>query len=643
MISITDFCLTLFLVLLSLHLGLSMDFVLISVIGAGASLAAGLLTTGIKRPTWDILILLLVAGAVVGNTLLEDVASNRSWVRYMGAPAGIYLSLLTFMIWLLAERKKNGGKGPLDRNAQSITSLGLIILFMVPPHDIGILSVADIKIPLLQAAGLLVAIIAYSANRPSPSPNLLTRILLLSPLIVIVLVLFPLLQRIQTPFFSLLDPLTPSFRDYAQTGFSPLQKLNARTFVQPSARPALRIESDGLSSRYLVGNRLSVLDDNLVWQPTNRSALKLSADGQSPSEIDYNVFTLDNHHFNTAANVNSLTIYSLKRQEYLFLPPNSSLVSGNFNELSRDVNQVWSASFDSNASRNWDVTTAITSTPEPIDPATLLLPGFWDKKLNDKSVSFREADRLATVENIAHYFSSREYSLSVDFNADKPLHDFFLSDKPAYCFWFATGTTLALRANGIPSRMVSGYLIHEKIAPKLWLVRERDAHSWVEWQDQAGFWHTLDPTPAAMINYFDGYQSSVFSHWYHIIANRAQILIDLILADEMMTNIIRTVSIIILLILFRREYRRIQHSADSVVSKQWSRIWTQFLGICKLPDNSTWTASHYIDNLPDTWTEKRRDTARLFLRRYTDQRFSQHPQNVAEEMEKLLVELKKNH
>ncbi|HIA05094.1 MAG TPA: transglutaminase domain-containing protein, partial [Myxococcales bacterium] len=49
-------------------------------------------------------------------------------------------------------------------------------------------------------------------------------------------------------------------------------------------------------------------------------------------------------------------------------------------------------------------------------------------------------------------------------------HDFFLNEKAGYCFWFASATTLALRANGIPSKLVSGYMVHERLSSQLWLV-----------------------------------------------------------------------------------------------------------------------------------------------------------------------------
>src|SRR6478609_10295129 len=57
---------------------------------------------------------------------------------------------------------------------------------------------------------------------------------------------------------------------------------------------------------------------------------------------------------------------------------------------------------------------------------------------------------------------------------------------------------LLLRLGGVPARVASGFTPGTK-DPKTgeWVVRDLDAHSWVEvWFDGIG-WVTFDPTPAA--------------------------------------------------------------------------------------------------------------------------------------------------
>ena len=64
-------------------------------------------------------------------------------------------------------------------------------------------------------------------------------------------------------------------------------------------------------------------------------------------------------------------------------------------------------------------------------------------------------------------------------------------------------------------------LFMSKLSDEMWLVRERDAHSWVEWQDAEGYWHTIDPTPPSITSFFEGYESSPFSAFMYHRASRA--------------------------------------------------------------------------------------------------------------------------
>ncbi len=68
----------------------------------------------------------------------------------------------------------------------------------------------------------------------------------------------------------------------------------------------------------------------------------------------------------------------------------------------------------------------------------------------------------------------------------------FLRDgQSGYCVHYATAATVLLRAAGIPARFVTGYMTRSEGEI---LVREKDAHAWVEyfWN---GCWYPLDPTP----------------------------------------------------------------------------------------------------------------------------------------------------
>ena len=64
-----------------------------------------------------------------------------------------------------------------------------------------------------------------------------------------------------------------------------------------------------------------------------------------------------------------------------------------------------------------------------------------------------------------------------------------------HCEYFGTATVLLLREAGIPARYANGYSVQEK-ADDLYLIRERHAHAWaIYWDDAAKIWRDLDTTP----------------------------------------------------------------------------------------------------------------------------------------------------
>ena len=76
-----------------------------------------------------------------------------------------------------------------------------------------------------------------------------------------------------------------------------------------------------------------------------------------------------------------------------------------------------------------------------------------------------------------------------------PLAEFLLATRAGHCEYFASATTLLLRAAGIPARYATGFSAQEwSKLDSAYLVRERHAHAWVRaWVD--GAWRDLDTTP----------------------------------------------------------------------------------------------------------------------------------------------------
>jgi transglutaminase-like putative cysteine protease len=83
--------------------------------------------------------------------------------------------------------------------------------------------------------------------------------------------------------------------------------------------------------------------------------------------------------------------------------------------------------------------------------------------------------------------------------ADQAPLDFFLNEShEGYCQHYAGAMALLLRMGGLSARVATGFSPGGYSArKKAWIVRDTDAHAWVEvWFDKFG-WITIDPTPDA--------------------------------------------------------------------------------------------------------------------------------------------------
>lgn len=98
----------------------------------------------------------------------------------------------------------------------------------------------------------------------------------------------------------------------------------------------------------------------------------------------------------------------------------------------------------------------------------------------------------------AYFQDNYSYSLNTSFSGDQhPLIEMLESSSKAYCVYFASAMALTLRSQGIPTRIVSGFLPVEmnRITGRV-TVRKRDAHAWVEvWSAEQQRFLTFDPTP----------------------------------------------------------------------------------------------------------------------------------------------------
>ncbi len=99
---------------------------------------------------------------------------------------------------------------------------------------------------------------------------------------------------------------------------------------------------------------------------------------------------------------------------------------------------------------------------------------------------------------VTHLSTSYGYTTDLpDVGAD-PLDSFLFETKRGHCEYFATASVMLLRQNGVPARLVNGFMggqwnsVGEYLA-----VRQGDAHSWAEYWDPERGWTEIDATPAS--------------------------------------------------------------------------------------------------------------------------------------------------
>ncbi len=89
------------------------------------------------------------------------------------------------------------------------------------------------------------------------------------------------------------------------------------------------------------------------------------------------------------------------------------------------------------------------------------------------------------------------YTLSPPLLGDDPVDEFLFDTRRGFCEHYASAFVALMRAAGIPSRVVVGYLGGElNTAGNYLIVRQSDAHAWAEiWVTERG-WVRVDPTGA---------------------------------------------------------------------------------------------------------------------------------------------------
>jgi len=131
----------------------------------------------------------------------------------------------------------------------------------------------------------------------------------------------------------------------------------------------------------------------------------------------------------------------------------------------------------------------------------LQLPENISQELKKFSINFYAQNELETVKKVEDFLKNGEYKYSLKNLplSEKPIDEFLFNHKQGNCEYFATSMAIILRVLGIPSRVVAGYRggIYNDIG-KYYIIRQSDAHLWVEAYINNIGWIRFDPTPSSL-------------------------------------------------------------------------------------------------------------------------------------------------
>jgi len=125
--------------------------------------------------------------------------------------------------------------------------------------------------------------------------------------------------------------------------------------------------------------------------------------------------------------------------------------------------------------------------PSGYNPQTIALAKRW--------VEEGQSPRAIIQSAWALYNQSFSYTLQPPLLGENSVDEFLFQSQQGFCEHFASSFAVLMRAANIPARIVVGY--HGGIYNQLddyWIIKQSDAHAWVEvWLDDQG-WIRMDPT-----------------------------------------------------------------------------------------------------------------------------------------------------
>jgi hypothetical protein len=170
---------------------------------------------------------------------------------------------------------------------------------------------------------------------------------------------------------------------------------------------------------------------------------------------------------------------------------------------------------------------AATDYPSGIRLIYLRLPR-QDQRITDlarriTALATNNYDRAMAIQDyLRHNFGYTLDPLAID--VSDPIGSFLFKSRRGYCEYFAAAMAVMLRSLNIPARLVNGFQTgtYNRVG-KDFVVRARDAHSWVEVYFPQYGWIPFDPTPPdpnpVITGAWEDYADAVSLFWNEWIVN----------------------------------------------------------------------------------------------------------------------------
>lgn len=449
--------------------------------------------------------LVLLAGALrggrlrlgqPGHVILLAVAAALAWVVGLAAPPGESVSLLPpwsgLASWALlaAGLRLLTAAPPLQE--PGTLALGLLALLFCGQGHFGIVYHGTIVGTLLL---FLLAMRASDGERPrwrdlprrARVLSLLLPVLVLPTALCLVLPLKPLQKILQERF-------EEAFSHRARVGFSAAMALGGLSGMLDSDRLVLRIRAEGLPGK----ERPDYLRGAVYDRYREGAWIHSSYYGTTRAVKTY------------VGRLSGPGVYEMEHlgneDDPFFLP----LALGEVGTASGALKAgPMGVIRDASGRRGWRLWFRLgprkTAQPLPPTPEDLHVPASLRALLQGLVGKWAGEERApaARLERIISRLQ-REYRYSLDVppkSGTDPVMNFLLGHKRGYCEYFASALALLGRTAGVPVRVVTGYRVTEwNRMGGYYVVRERNAHAWVEAHLPGQGWTVMDATPPGEVN-----------------------------------------------------------------------------------------------------------------------------------------------